>query len=134
MGVSSSALASPLCLLTDLPTPWHVRAVRSPKEDIVVIGMYGGWESERDPLMSACQLLLLFAKAGDQPRLNLHRLANALESGNVKKAQKMYDRLVGEVNRTLPRYPDLVGTLETMSEMSDEDLERIDEVMRNAEA
>ncbi len=84
--------------------------------------------------MSACHLLLLYARPGDQPRLNLHRLANALESGNSKKAQKMYDRLVDEVTRTLPRYPDIAATLETMSEISDDDLERIDELMRSAEA
>jgi hypothetical protein len=107
--------------------------MRSPKEDIATIGMYGGWESDRDPLMSACTLLLMYAKGGHKPTMNLHRWANALEKGNAAKAEKFEARLRAEVSLTLTRYPDIAATLVTMSEMSDEDIERIDRVMGEAE-
>jgi hypothetical protein len=104
-------------------------AMRSPKQDIAAIGMYGGWESDRDPLMSACTLLLMYAKGRDQPRLNLHRWANALEKGDTAKAEKFEDRLRAEVLATLEKYPDVAATLVTMSEMSDEAIEQIDRIM-----
>jgi hypothetical protein len=104
--------------------------MRTPKEDIATIGMYGGWDSDRDPLMSACALLLMHAKGGDQPRLNLHRWANALEKGDAAKAQKFEGRLRAEVLTLLEKYPDVAASLVTMSELSDELMEQIDRVMR----
>lgn len=47
--------------------------------------MYGVWEDERDPLLNACVLLLMYAKGRHKPTMNLHRLANALEKGDTAK-------------------------------------------------
>ncbi len=105
--------------------------MRTAKEDIATIGEYGVWEDERDPLLNACVLLVMYAKGRHKPTMNLHRLANALEEGDMPKAQKFYDRLSAEVASTLKKYPDIVETLDTMSQLSDEDMERIDEVMRD---
>ena len=69
----------------------------SPKEDIAAIGAAGWWEGERDPLLSAVTLLLMYAKPRHQPRYALHKLANALEEGNVAKATRFYERLKEEV-------------------------------------
>lgn len=103
--------------------------MRSPKNDIALIGAAGVWNGDRDPLLAAVTLLLMYAKGRHKPTLNLHNLANAIERGDEAKARKCYDRLVQEVERTLTKYPDIVGTIETMSEMDDETLAQIDRLM-----
>jgi hypothetical protein len=108
--------------------------VRTAKGDIATIGVYGGWESDRDPLMNACTLLLMYAKGRHKPTMNMHRWANALERGDTAKAEKFEARLRNEVHAALEKYPDIAATLVTMSEMSDEDIERIDQVMRETES
>jgi len=107
--------------------------VRTAKEEIALIGEGGWWKGERDPLMNAVILLCMYAKGRHKPVRNLHNLANALEKGDTEAAQKYYDRLAREVSTTLRKYPDIVGTLETMSQMTDEDMERIDRVMQEYE-
>jgi hypothetical protein len=103
--------------------------VRSPKEDVAIISAAGLWD-QRDPLLTSVILLLIYGKNRHKPLLNLRRLADAVEGGDESKIRKRYDGLVKEVGLTLRKYPDIVDTVNTMSEMSDEDLARIDELMR----
>ena len=63
----------------------------------------------------------MYAKGRHKPLVSLHRLADAVEQGDASKIEKHYGRLVREVERTLPKYPDIVDTVEAMSQMSDED-------------
>src|SRR4051812_47159715 len=96
--------------------------MRTPQEDIALIGQGGWWEGERDPLLTAVTLLLMYAKRRHKPFLNLHKLADAVEKGDTRAAEKHYERLVREVNVTLTKYPDIVGTINTMAGMSEENL------------
>jgi len=98
--------------------------MRSTKEDIALLGEAGVWEDERDELMNACILLCMYAKRRHKPVRRLHNLAKAVEKGdNMQEVQRQYDGLVEEVTTTLRKYPDIVGTLHSMSQMSDEDIE-----------
>lgn len=54
----------------------------------------------------------------------IHNLAKAVEKRDGQAAQDFYDRLAAEVSGTLQKYPDIVATLKTMSQMTDEDMER----------
>jgi hypothetical protein len=107
--------------------------MRTPKEDIELLGRAGVWEGERDPLMNAVILLCMYAKRRHKPVRNLHNLANAVEKGDAEAAQKYYSRLTQEVSITLGKYPEIQGTLETMSQMTGEDFEQIDRLMREHE-
>lgn len=104
--------------------------MRTTKEDIELLGRAGVWDGDRDPLMNAVILLCMYAKRRHKPVRNVHLLAKAVESDDATAAQKYYSRLAQEVSMTLRKYPDIQGTLETTSQMTDEDLERIDRVMR----
>jgi len=106
--------------------------VRSPRDDIEMLAQAGVWGQD-DRLMHAVMLLCMYAKGRHKPTFNLHKLASAVEKGDERKSQKYYDRLVREVSTTLTMYPDIVGTLDTMSQLSDEDKEQIDRLMREAE-
>lgn len=103
--------------------------MRTVKDDIALLGEAGVWEGERDPLMNAVVLLCMYAKPRHKPVRNLHKLAKAVEKGDTQQAQKFYDRLAQEVSIALRKYPDIAGTLETMSEMSDETLDEIDRIL-----
>jgi hypothetical protein len=94
--------------------------------------MAGVWEDDRDPLMNAVVLLVMYAKRRHRPLVNLHNLAKAVEYGDMASAQKFYAGLAQEVSRTLPKYPDIVGTLETMSQMTEEQFDLIDGAMQAA--
>lgn len=107
--------------------------MRTAKEDIALLGEAGVWESDRDPLMNAVILLCMHVKGRHKPVRNLHNLAKAVEKGDGQAAQTYYDRLAAEVSTTLQKYPDIVGTLETMSQMTDEDMKQIDRVMQEYE-
>src|SRR6266511_5755830 len=100
--------------------------MRTAKEDITLIGEGGWWKGERDPLMNAVILLCMYAKARHKPVRNLHKLADAVEKGDNQAAEKHYGRLAQEVATTLRKYPDIVGTLNTMSEMTEEGMAHID--------
>lgn len=104
--------------------------MRTAKEDIVLLGEAGVWQGDRDPLMNAVILLCMYAKRRHKPVRNLHNLANAVEKGDMQAARKYHDRLAQEVSVTLRKYPEIQGTLDTMAEMTDADLEEIDRAMR----
>jgi hypothetical protein len=87
---------------------------------------------ERDPLLTNVTLLLMYAKRRHKPLMNLHKLADAVERGDERRAQKAYDRLAQEVEHALPKYPDIVETASTMSQMSDDELAEIDRLMDSA--
>jgi hypothetical protein len=108
--------------------------MRTAQEDIALIGEAGLWKGERDPLLNAVILLLLYAKGRHKPLRNLHNLANAIEQRDGEKVVKFYKRLQDEVAITLTKYPDFQGTLETMAEMSDEEMAAIDRLMQDPEA
>jgi hypothetical protein len=110
------------------------REVRSPTEDVAVILAAGIWRDKRDPTLNAVTLLLLHAKGRHQPRVNLHRLATAVEQGDESKVEKFYGRLVNEIDRTLPKYPEIAETIQMMSEMSDEDFAAVDRLMDETDA
>lgn len=103
--------------------------MRSPAEDIAVIRAAGIWEDDEDPVLAQLGLLLMYAKGRHKPLVNLHKLATAVEEGDAAKVSKRYERLVQEIERNLKKYPDIVGTVKMMSEMSDEDLAQIDRLM-----
>lgn len=103
------------------------------KEDIALLGQAGVWNGDRDPLMNAVILLCMYAKGRHKPLRNLHNLAKAVEKGDEQAAQRFYARLADEVSGTLPKYPDVVGTLETMSQLTEEDMERIDQLMQESD-
>jgi hypothetical protein len=103
--------------------------MRSPKEDVALIRVAGFWQDDRDPILNAVTLLLMYAKGRHKPLVRLHKLADAIEGRDAAKAAKQFEGLVAEVERTLPKYPDIVGTVNMMSEMSDEDFARVDELM-----
>ena len=104
--------------------------MRTGKEDIALIGAAGWWEGERDPLLNAVYLLLLYAKRRDRPVANLHKLANAVECGDEATARKHYDDLSGEVEITLSKYPDVEATLNLMLQMTDEELAQVEGLLR----
>lgn len=104
--------------------------MRTTKEDIALIGEADWWKGERDPLLNAVYLLCMYAKPHHKPVRNLHKLADAIERGDARKAEKFYNRLVQEVEWNLPRYPDIEGTLATMAEMTGEDMAEIDRLMQ----
>jgi hypothetical protein len=79
--------------------------------------------------MNAVILLCMYAKRRHKPVRNLHNLANAVEKGDAA-AQKHYSRLAQDVSSTLGKYPEIQGTLETMSQMTDEDFGEIGRLMR----
>lgn len=83
--------------------------------------------------MNAVILLCMYAKGRHKPVRNLHNLAKAVEKGDTRGVQKFYDRLSQEVSITLRKYPDIAGTLETMSQLTDEDMAQIDRVMIGSE-
>jgi hypothetical protein len=103
--------------------------MRSPYEDVTLLVEAGFWDDPRDPLMNAVSLLCMHAKARHKPVRNLHHLANAVAKGDVRAMQKYHGRLSDEVSRVLTKYPDIAGTLQTMAQMTNEDLEMIDRVM-----
>lgn len=107
--------------------------MRTPKEDIALIGEAGVWKGERDPLLNSVGLLLMYAKRRHRPVRNLHNLAEALERGDERDAQKWYERLASEVDATLGKYPDIVGTVNQMAQMSDEEMAEIDRLMQQVE-
>jgi hypothetical protein len=74
-------------------------------------------------------LLCLYAKGRHKPLVNLRRLANAVERGDETKVEKSYGRLVNEIERTLPKYPEIAETVQMMSQMSDEDFASVDGLM-----
>ena len=103
--------------------------MRTANEDIALLGEAGVWQGERDPLLNAVILLCMYAKGRHKPLVNLHKLANAVEKGDAAAAQKWYDRLDEEVTKALRKYSDIAGTLETMSQVSDETMGEIDRLM-----
>ena len=107
--------------------------MRTAKEDIALLGEAGLWESERDPLMNAVVLLCMYAKGRHKPLRNLHNLAKAVEKGDSQATRKFYARLSQEVSSALRKYPEIAGTLETLSQMSDMDMAQIDRVMQEYE-
>lgn len=107
--------------------------MRTAKEDIALLGQAGIWKGDRDPLMNAVILLCMYGKGRHKPVRNLHNLANAVEKGDRRAAEKFYDRLAEEVSITLSKYPDITGTLETISQLTDEDMEQVDRVMQEYE-
>jgi hypothetical protein len=107
--------------------------VRTAKEDIALIGEGGWWRDESDPLLNAVVLLCMYAKGRHKPVRNLHKLANAVEKGDAVAAQSHYTRLAQEVATTLPKYPDIVGTVNAGSEMTENGMARIDQAMQEYE-
>jgi hypothetical protein len=106
--------------------------MRTPQEDINLIGQAGYWEGEHDPLLSATMLLVMYAKGRHKPVMALHKLAKAIERGDSRKAAKAYARLQAEVARYVPMYPDIQTTLNSTSNMTDDDWELIDGLMETA--
>jgi hypothetical protein len=104
--------------------------VRTGKEDIALIGAAGWWEGERDPLLNAVYLLLMYAKRRDRPVANLHELANAIERGDEAAARKHCDDLCVEVEITLSKYPDVEATLNLMLQMTDEELVQVEVLLQ----
>jgi hypothetical protein len=104
--------------------------VRTGKEDIALIGVAGWWEGERDPLLNAVYLLLIYANRRDRPLANLHKLANAIERGDEATARKHYDDLSGEVEVALSKYPDVEVTLNLMLQMTDEELAHVEGLLQ----
>lgn len=104
--------------------------MRSPYEDYALLVEAGFWNDARDPLMNAVTLLCMHAKARHRPVRNLHHLANAVAEGDARAVKKYHARLSDEVSRTLRKYPDIEGTLRTMSQMTDDDMDQIDRVMQ----
>ena len=97
---------------------------RTPGEDIAVISAAGVWEGPRDPVLSATSLLVMDGQRRRQPTQALHELANAAESGDKEEIAKLYARLRNEVESYLPEYPEIQGTLRTLAEPGDEELEQ----------
>ena len=64
--------------------------MRTTKEDIALIGEGGWWKGERDPLLTAVVLLCMYAKARHEPVRNVHKLADAVEKGDARAAEKYY--------------------------------------------
>jgi hypothetical protein len=100
--------------------------MRSPGEDIAVISAAGMWEGPRDPVLAATSLLVTDGQRGHQPTSALHQLAKAAERGDKDEIERRYARLRTEVESYLPQYPEIQGTLQTLAELSDEELEQID--------
>ena len=82
--------------------------------------------------MNGVVLLLMYGKRRQWPVRNLHDLAKAVEKGDEKTVEKFYKRLDKEVTFQLSRN-DLLGTVELMSELSDENFEEIDRLMQEHE-
>ena len=99
--------------------------MRSPYEDYTLLVEAGFWNDPRDPLMNAVTLLCMHAKARHRPVRNLHHLADAVAEGDPRSVKKYHARLSDEVSRTLRKYPDIEGTLRTMSQMTDDDMDRL---------
>jgi hypothetical protein len=107
--------------------------VRTAKEDIALLADAGVWNGHRDPLLNAVVLLCMYAKGRHKPLRHLHKLANAVEDGDTKATQKYYGRLDDEVSMTLRKYPDIVETLESMSQLSDDEVMELDRLMQQYE-
>lgn len=103
--------------------------MRTAKEDIELLGRAGVWNGPGDRLMNAVILLCMHAKSRHKPVRNLHLLAKAVEKGDRVGAEKFYGRLMVEVDRAVPKYPDIEGTLETLSQLTDDDFARMERVM-----
>lgn len=103
--------------------------MRTPYEDYTLLVEAGFWSDPRDPLMNAVTLLLMHAKGRHKPVRNLHHLANAVAKGDLRAVGKFHGHLSDEVSRTLRKYPDIAGTVATMSQMTDEDINLVDQVM-----
>ena len=103
--------------------------MRSPGEDIAVISAAGVWEGPRDPVLSATSLLVTDGQRRHQPTSALHELAKAAEGGDKDQIAKQYARLRDEVESYLPEYPEFRGTLRTLAQLSDKELEQIDSLI-----
>jgi hypothetical protein len=103
--------------------------MRSPQDDIAVIGEAGFFRDENDPLLTSIIVLLMYGKRRHKPVLNLHKLANAIERGDMLEATKHYQRLGAEVLTTLEKYPDLAAQAHVMANLSDEERAFIDRAM-----
>ena len=103
--------------------------MRTRQEEIDLIGEAGWWKGPRDPLYNAVLLLCMFAKRQHKPVRNLHELADAIERGDDGQAEKIYERLVQEVEHTLPKYPHIEDTLARITRMGDKDLVQVDQLM-----
>jgi hypothetical protein len=102
--------------------------IRTAAEDVALLGRYGMWEEDRE-LGCAVALLLMHAKRRHKPVVNLHQFAKAIERSDVPTARTFYARLRDEVTRTLPKYPDIAGTVGMVAQMTDEDFKRMDDAM-----